>query len=145
MKDIYTKKFQIKLTDQEHELLKKKSSQLGITISNYLRLTSISLLKNDIVNQSIDIAIGNLYKKLVQLQSLKNEFSLGFEMEFIQMSEKEQIECLCNYKNLKEIQELKIQLIKLELFEELGDGCKAFLSDLHKNKLKLLRNIRRFY
>jgi hypothetical protein len=102
-------------------------------------------VKNEIVNQSIDIAIGNLYKKLVQLQSLKNEFSLGFEMEFIQMSEKEQIECLCNYKNLKEIQELKIQLIKLELFEELGDGCKAFLSDLHKNKLKLLRNIRRFY
>ncbi len=47
MKDTYTKKFQIKLTDQEHELLKKKSNQLGITISNYLRLTSISLLKND--------------------------------------------------------------------------------------------------
>ena len=102
-------------------------------------------VKNEIVNKSIDIAIGNLYKKLVQLQSLKNEFSLGFEMEFIQMSEKDQIECLCNYKNLKEIQELKIQLIKLELFEKLSDGCKAFLIDLHKNKLKLLRTTRRFY
>ena len=102
-------------------------------------------VKNEIVNKSIDIAIGNLYKKLVQLQSLKNEFSLGFEMEFIQMSEKEQIEYLCVCANLKQIQELKIQLIKLELFEELGDGCKAFLSDLHKNKLKLLRTTRRFY
>jgi hypothetical protein len=65
-------------------------------------------------------------------------------MEFIQMSEKDQIEYLCGCGNLKQIQELKIQLIKLELFEELGDGCKAFLSDLHKNKLKLLRNIRKF-
>jgi hypothetical protein len=102
-------------------------------------------VKNEIVNQSIDIAIGNLYKKLVQLQSLKNEFSLGFEMEFIQMSEKEQIEYLCSCANLKQIQELKIQLIKLELFEQLGNGCKAFLNDLHKNKLKLLRTTRRFY
>ena len=101
--------------------------------------------KNEIVNQCVDIAIGNLYKKLVQLQSLKNEFSLGSEMEFIQMSEKDQIDFLCRCPNLKEIQELKIQLIKLELFEKLGDGCKAFLNDLHKNKLKLLRATRRFY
>ena len=54
MKDTYTKKFQIKLTNQEHELLKKKSGQLGITISNYLRLTSINLLKQDNENNNIN-------------------------------------------------------------------------------------------
>jgi len=47
MKALKDKKFQIKLTNQEHELLKKKSSELGITISNYLRITSINLLKTE--------------------------------------------------------------------------------------------------
>lgn len=45
MKELKTRKYQIKLTSHEHELLKKKSSELGITISNYLRMTSINLLK----------------------------------------------------------------------------------------------------
>jgi len=47
MKELKTKKFQIKLTNHEHELLKKKSNDLGITISNYLRITSINLLKTE--------------------------------------------------------------------------------------------------
>ena len=47
MKALKNKKFQIKLTNQEHELLKRKSKQLNISISDYLRISSINLLKND--------------------------------------------------------------------------------------------------
>ena len=47
MKALKSKQFLIKLTDQEHELLKRKSKQLNISISDYLRLSSINLLKND--------------------------------------------------------------------------------------------------
>lgn len=47
MRALKTKQFLIKLTDQEHELLKRKSKQLNISISDYLRISSINLLKND--------------------------------------------------------------------------------------------------
>ena len=47
MRALKSKQFLIKLTDQEHELLKQKSKQLNISISDYLRISSINLLKND--------------------------------------------------------------------------------------------------
>jgi len=47
MRVLKTKKFLINLTVQEHELLKQKSKQLNISISDYLRISSINLLKND--------------------------------------------------------------------------------------------------
>lgn len=47
MRALKSKQFLIKLTDQEHELLKRKSKQLNISISDYLRISSINLLKND--------------------------------------------------------------------------------------------------
>lgn len=47
MRALKTKQFLIKLTNQEHELLKQKSKQLNISISDYLRISSINLLKND--------------------------------------------------------------------------------------------------
>ena len=47
MRALKSKQFLIKLTNQEHELLKQKSKQLNISISDYLRISSINLLKND--------------------------------------------------------------------------------------------------
>jgi hypothetical protein len=47
MRVLKSKQFLIKLTNQEHELLKQKSKQLNISISDYLRISSINLLKND--------------------------------------------------------------------------------------------------
>jgi hypothetical protein len=59
------------------------------------------------------------------------------------MDLKQKIEYLCKMK-LKEIQELKKELIRLSLFEDLENEVKEFLKDLKENHLKMLRYNRRF-
>jgi hypothetical protein len=62
---------------------------------------------------------------------------------FVEMDLKQKIEYLCKMK-LKEIQELKKDLIRLSLFEDLEHEVKEFLKDLKPNHLKMLRYTRRF-
>jgi hypothetical protein len=47
-KKLKTKQFLLKLTHEEHKLLMQKAMELDISASDYIRITSINLLKNNI-------------------------------------------------------------------------------------------------
>lgn len=44
-KKLKTKQFLLRLTDEEHQLLKKKAKELDISAATYLRINCLNLLK----------------------------------------------------------------------------------------------------
>lgn len=99
--------------------------------------------KNErLVQLACTYAIEKMSIDIVQIKSYINTNKESTH-PFIEMDIQQKIESLCKMK-LKEIQELKKELIKLNLFENLEDEVQGFLKDLKINSLKMLRYNRRF-
>jgi hypothetical protein len=105
---------------------------------------------NHILELALKLAKENLLKDLLQLQEIKitpaqsrTPAQSKLIHPFIEMDIQQKIESLCKMK-LKEIQELKKELIKLNLFDSLENEVQGFLKDLKTNSLKLLQYNRRF-
>ena len=100
--------------------------------------------KNErLVQLACTYAIEKMSIDIVQIKSYMNTNKESTH-PFIEMDIQQKIESLCKMKSLKEIQELKKELIKLNLFENLEDEVQGFLKDLKINSLRLLRYNRRF-
>ena len=98
--------------------------------------------KLSVLLECSQIAIKNMYAKIVLL----NDFNLEIEgneiSKFVKMTYHDQLNVICKMKNLKEINSLKKDLIKLGMFEKLSEEGKGLFYNLTIPKLKELRIMR---
>jgi hypothetical protein len=99
--------------------------------------------KLNVLLECSEIAVKNMYAKIVLL----NDFNLEMEgneiTKFAKMTYHDQLNVICKMKNLKQINSLKKDLVKLGVFEKLSEEAKALFYNLTIPKLNELR-LRRF-
>lgn len=99
--------------------------------------------KLNVLLECSEIAVKNMYAKIVLL----NDFNLEMEgneiTKFAKMTYQDQLNVICKMKNLKQINSLKKDLVKLGMFEKLSEEAKALFYNLTIHKLNELR-LRRF-
>lgn len=99
--------------------------------------------KLNVLIECSQIAIRNMYAKIV----LINDFNLELEgneiAKFAKMTYEDQLNVICKMKNLQQINELKKDLVKLGVFENLSEEARALFYNLTIPKLNELR-LRRF-
>lgn len=99
--------------------------------------------KLNVLLECSQIAVKNMYAKIVLL----NDFNLEMEgneiTKFAKMTYQDQLNVICKMKNLKQINSLKKDLVKLGVFEKLSEEAKALFYNLTIPKLNELR-LRRY-
>lgn len=95
--------------------------------------------KLDVLLKCSEIAISNMYKKIVILQKFKLELEGNEFVKFSQMSFQEQMESLSKMKTAKEINEFKKGLIRHELLDGLNEEIKPYFNNLTKKRLNEIR------
>lgn len=101
---------------------------------------------NKILHLACTLALKTMYTDSVQLKKIEFELSAGettsFNSEFQNMTVSEKVEFIIKHE-LKEIQELKKDLIKKGIFEysikELPKGIQSYLEKPNRKFLKLIR------
>lgn len=99
--------------------------------------------KLNVLLECSEIAVKNMYAKIVLLNDFNKEMEGNEITKFAKMTYQDQLNVICKMKNLKQINSLKKDLVKLGVFEKLSEEAKALFYKLTIHKLNELR-LRRF-
>lgn len=99
--------------------------------------------KLNVLLECSEIAVKNMYAKIVLLNEFNKEMEGNEITKFAKMTYQDQLNVICKMKNLKQINSLKKDLVKLGMFEKLSEEAKALFYNLTIHKLNELR-LRRF-
>lgn len=99
--------------------------------------------KLNVLLECSEIAVKNMYAKIVLLNDFNKEMEGNEITKFAKMTYQDQLNVICKMKNLKQINSLKKDLVKLGVFEKLSEEAKALFYNLTIHKLNELR-LRRF-
>jgi hypothetical protein len=95
--------------------------------------------KLNVLLECSEIAVKNMYAKIVLLQNFKLELEGNELVKFSKMSFQEQMESLSKMKTAKEINEFKKGLISHELLDGLNEEIKPYFNNLTKKRLNEIR------
>ena len=95
--------------------------------------------KLNVLLKCSEIAVKNMYAKIVLLQNFKLELEGNELVKFSKMSFQEQMESLSKMKTAKEINEFKKGLISHELLDGLNEEIKPYFNNLTKKRLNEIR------
>lgn len=99
--------------------------------------------KLNVLLECSEIAVKNMYAKIVLLNDFNKEMEGNEITKFAKMTYQDQLNVICKMKNLKQINSLKKDLVKLGVFEKLSEEAKALFYNLTITKLNELR-LRRY-
>lgn len=99
--------------------------------------------KLNVLLECSEIAVKNMYAKIVLLNDFNKEMEGNEITKFAKMTYQDQLNVICKMKNLKQINSLKKDLVKLGVFEKLSEEAKALFYNLTIPKLNELR-LRRY-
>lgn len=95
--------------------------------------------KLNVLLECSEIAIKNMYAKIVLLNDFNKEMEGNEFIKFSKMSFHEQLTILSKMNTAKEINEFKKELIRLKLLDKLNEDIKPFFNDLTKTRIKDIR------
>lgn len=99
--------------------------------------------KLNVLLECSQIAVKNMYAKIVLLNDFNEEMEGNEITKFAKMTYENQLNVICKMKNLKQINNMKKDLVKLGMFEKLSEEAKALFYNLTIPKLNELR-LRRY-
>lgn len=99
--------------------------------------------KLNVLLECSEIAVKNMYAKIVLLNDFNKEMEGNEITKFAKMTYQDQLNVICKMKNLKQINSLKKDLVKLGVFEKLSEEAKALFYNLTIPKLNDLK-LRRY-
>ena len=136
------------------EIIRKLTKSKDVKIKNYKPSTIRSVMFGQRNNNEI---LEHLLKHSIQeIETMKKELVYALSTmyteniqntsshPFLQMNKDEKVEFLASRKTLSEIQELKKELIKFNVWDELEKDVQMFLNNLSGKSLKMIRHTRQF-